>query len=249
MSRADRIGLAALVLGAFGVGITILYPQARILGWLFIVIGFGGCAYWGKTEIGEWLQKRDQSIAARVLAGNLPAKESPKPNLVSYAIKYGGFAVNNGTWTRNTYPDQVSYRGIMLAIKNEPIPGKQVGDAVKLSAQVIISRGGGHLCSATPAPWAEEPLNTVTIPHGAEKNLILAVCQGGAGGYWEVVTDHRHDSSSTQWETVPIPYQFDGELKIRLLSNGLLLKTEFFTWRRDTATNFLDIRLRTQAAS
>ena len=60
LSFGDRVGIAGLIMALFGIGITILWPTKRWLGWVFLAAGISGCLAWA------WLEFRP------------PA--SPKPN-------------------------------------------------------------------------------------------------------------------------------------------------------------------------
>jgi hypothetical protein len=50
MSRGDRIGIAGLILACIGIGITILWPTARLIGWLAIIAAIGSGIWWAVLE-------------------------------------------------------------------------------------------------------------------------------------------------------------------------------------------------------
>lgn len=50
MEFADRLGLAALMVTLVGLGITILWPTKRWLGYLSLIAGIGLALWWGRLE-------------------------------------------------------------------------------------------------------------------------------------------------------------------------------------------------------
>jgi hypothetical protein len=50
MSFGDRIGLASLLVGLVGIGIAVLYPNKRSIGWLCIASALGLAVWWAAME-------------------------------------------------------------------------------------------------------------------------------------------------------------------------------------------------------
>jgi hypothetical protein len=170
----------------------------------------------------------------------------PEPNLIARSLLYKTLEQRDGRWTSSSRLDQISYRAQLLEIMNAPTPGKNVSDATELSAQVVVMMNGQELCSGSPAPWEDEPLNKVTIPLGRSKNIVLVVRQGTSmiqGGFWEVVSDGRDNKTSPSSPTITtIPYQYEGRLWVRILHGGKIVQTERFTWARNLETGDFTIR-------
>jgi hypothetical protein len=76
MPYSDRIGTAALIMTFIGLGITILWPDKRWLGWLFLGIGLIGACLWLRVElpvIRSWCHKNKTAtfIGSFVVCGTL----------------------------------------------------------------------------------------------------------------------------------------------------------------------------------
>jgi hypothetical protein len=81
-----RIGIAGLILSPIGIGITILFPDARWLGWLFLLLGAVGLVFWLVAETRAKLRNSlssnflSASIVILVLGGlGLLYWKAPKP--------------------------------------------------------------------------------------------------------------------------------------------------------------------------
>jgi hypothetical protein len=150
---------------------------------------------------------------------------SNEPNLVFQTLEVGGIGLENDLWLHGGGPNAQRYRAWMLPIKNEMLPGKDVGKAEGIKAEVIVSTGGAVLCEWSPARWVGEKSKSVEIPVSETKELIIAVRDVAPGGFWEM-----------DFKGIPVGTRV-GELKIRLLredSSGTtrLIAKRFYKWRR-----------------
>ncbi len=157
--------------------------------------------------------------------------ERAKPNLQFQPIRYGNMGLENDLWLRGYGEKAWVHRVWALPVRNEPTP-HDVAD-VQVSVQIIFTSDGHEVCDSSPAAWVDEVSNIVKIPVGATREVILVA--GSVGGLWQAVTNRRADDTwkgKYPMELQPIPLCSQGELNVRLLSQGRILKTVSYKWRR-----------------
>jgi hypothetical protein len=69
MGFDSRIGIAGLAVGVIGIAITLLWPDKKWVGWLFLVMGFGILLFWGVTEIKQHLGGGRASLILSICVG------------------------------------------------------------------------------------------------------------------------------------------------------------------------------------
>jgi hypothetical protein len=84
MSRGDRLGIAGLILACFGIGITVLWPTARLIGWIAIIVGVGFGIYWGLLEF-----KRPKVVPSFVFVFGAPLGDNDSPVWVMMLKHFG----------------------------------------------------------------------------------------------------------------------------------------------------------------
>lgn len=99
-----------------------------------LLAGIGCCLFWAGAELTEYVKKREQEKHELVLAALPKSPPPPEPNLIAGALLYKTLEEVDGRWIGNRQLDRIKYRAQLLEIKNNPIPGKVVGDATDLSA-------------------------------------------------------------------------------------------------------------------
>ena len=84
MSRGDRLGVAGLVLALVGIGIAVLWPTARWIGWTAIVVAVGLVVYWGVLEV-----KRPKDLPSFVFVFGAPLGDNDSPVWIMMLKHYG----------------------------------------------------------------------------------------------------------------------------------------------------------------
>jgi len=82
MSFDSRIGIASLIVGLLGIGITIVFPQQKWIGWLFIGLALLGGAGWGLIEYRERSTKTE-TIGPSAASGVMTASGASGPSAAS----------------------------------------------------------------------------------------------------------------------------------------------------------------------
>jgi hypothetical protein len=161
----------------------------------------------------------------RQRVGGIAIPPRNEPNLVFQTPQIGGVGLENNVWSHGGSPNAQRYLALMVPIKNEILPGKDVGRGEGIKAEVIVSTGGTVLCEWSPARWVGEISKRVEIPVSETKELIVAVRDSAPGGFWEM-----------DFRGIPVGTRV-GELKIRLLREDnagttSLITTKFYKWKR-----------------
>lgn len=84
MSRGDRLGIAGLILACIGIGITILWPTARWIGWVAIAVAVGLIVAWGILEI-----RRPRQLPSFVFVFGVPLGDNNSPVWIMMLKHYG----------------------------------------------------------------------------------------------------------------------------------------------------------------
>ena len=84
MSRGDRLGISGLILACVGIGITILWPTARWIGWLAIVVAVALIVGWGILEI-----KRPRQLPSFIFVFGAPLGDNNSPVWIMMLKHYG----------------------------------------------------------------------------------------------------------------------------------------------------------------
>lgn len=202
-------------------------PVEMILAYFFGVGAAAGIAlhylqpYLSRAKV--WLSTKNEGQRQGV--GGIAIPPRNEPNLVFQTPQIGGISLENNVWSHGGSPNSQRYLAWMVPIKNEILPGKNVGRGEGIKAEVIGSTGGTVQCEWSPAKWVGEVSRTVEIPVSETKELIVAVRDSAPGGFWEM-----------DFRGIPVGTRA-GELKIRLLredSAGTtsLITTKFYKWKR-----------------
>lgn len=207
-------------------------PLHVVLLWGFAIAAATFAALYFGLKVASSLKERKSTQQALPV----PVPEKKNLTLISSGLSRGVFGLENDVWVRNPGPGVYRYQAWILTIRNEPIASKTFDDVGNLSAQVIFSMGGQEQCAGSPAPWENESLSQITIPLGATKDLILIIGDSPSpSGFWQVISNNRHDKTFSGRSAMAfhsLPLQPKGEMKVRLLNGKVILKTEFFKWRR-----------------
>lgn len=67
MSRGDRLGIVGLILACVGIGIAILWPTVRWIGWIAILAAIGLIVCWGVLEL-----KRPKQLPSFIFVFGIP---------------------------------------------------------------------------------------------------------------------------------------------------------------------------------
>lgn len=90
MSRGDRLGIAGLVLALVGIGIAVLWPTARWIGWGAILVALGLVVCWGILEL-----KRPKQLPSFVFVFGAPLGDNDAPVWVMLFKHYGPNPAHN----------------------------------------------------------------------------------------------------------------------------------------------------------
>lgn len=90
MSRGDRLGIAGLISACIGIGITILWPTVRWIGWVAIVIAVALIVGWGVLEI-----KRSRQLPSFVFVFGAPLGDNNSPVWIMMLKHYGPNPAHN----------------------------------------------------------------------------------------------------------------------------------------------------------
>ena len=202
-------------------------PLETILAYFFGVAAAAGIAlhylqpYLSRLMV--WPSTKGEGQRQQV--GGIAIPPRNEPNLVFQSPEIGGIGLENNVWSRGGSPIAQRYLALMVPIKNEMLPGKDVGRGEGIKAEVILSSGGTVLREWSPAGWVGEVSNRIEIPVSETKQLIVAVRDSSPGGFWEM------DSRG-----IPVGNRA-GELKIRLLredsaGTASLIAKKFYKWKR-----------------
>jgi hypothetical protein len=217
-------GKWTVILALFPFGWLMLgLPNIQTVG----VLCWGACVlllvdiYWPNNPFREFLkwrtEKKGNSLSLSITRA--------EPNLVfKTPLMGGGLTCQNNVWTQG-YSDTLRYIAWRVPIKNEAIPGKEVGKAERITAEIVLSSGGTSLLEVSPAPWVGEASRKIDIQSPDTKELLVAFKESVSGcGYWEM-----------DFHGIPMGCS-RGELKIRLLrerdSGTSYLATKFYKWKR-----------------
>jgi hypothetical protein len=176
-------------------------------------------------------------------------KQLPEPNL-QFEDRYEtpGMELISNVWKSNGNNLPISnYQGLLIPVRNDSVPGKVVGLAQKIKAQVILSINGQE-GSHSLAPWQDERSNTVDIPIGETKFVVVAAMpllrgKGFPLGPWQMCTSDSTQQGDTilRWgvgvpsstsEQFKNPDKLERKLEIRLVSeDGRTLQTRIYDWK------------------
>jgi hypothetical protein len=90
MSRGDRLGIAGLVLALVGIGIAVLWPTERWIGWVAILVATGLVVYWGVLEL-----KRPKQLPSFVFVFGAPLGDNNSQVWVMLFKHYGPNPAHN----------------------------------------------------------------------------------------------------------------------------------------------------------
>ncbi|HEV1993180.1 MAG TPA: hypothetical protein VGR03_02510, partial [Candidatus Acidoferrum sp.] len=128
-------------------------PVETILAYFFGVPAAAGIAlsylqpYLSRAKL--WLSAKDEGQRQQVRGIDIPRRS--EPNLVFQTPQIGGVGLENNVWSHGGSPNAQRYLALMVPIKNEMLPGKDVGRGEGIKAEIILSTGGTVLREWSPA--------------------------------------------------------------------------------------------------
>lgn len=84
MSRGDRLGIAGLILALIGIGIAVLWPTVRWIGWLAIIAAIVLCVRWALLEF-----ERPKESPSFVFVFGAPLGDNQSPTWIMMLKHYG----------------------------------------------------------------------------------------------------------------------------------------------------------------
>ena len=84
MSLGDRLGIAGLISACIGIGIAILWPTAKWIGWIAVIAAIGLVICWGVLRF-----KRPKEVPSFVFVFGAPLGDNDSPVWVMMLTHYG----------------------------------------------------------------------------------------------------------------------------------------------------------------
>jgi hypothetical protein len=220
--------------GAGGTGLAwVLIEKARKQPLSWSILGYTALVFLVLACFNEWRKEHHRSI--------VPPQVSA--NLTTHSFYFGPMGYEKGIWSRNHSANAGSYRAVTLEVRNNIDDNREVGEALDVSAQAIFYSNGAEICDGAPLAWENEDLNSIRIPVGHTKSLLVIVRDSPFPyGGWQVVTNQKHERNANgefpmKFKTFPI-HRY-GEVKITILCGSKVLNAEKFEWRITDSEMFL----------